>query len=467
MKKIIFVALISIMLFSCTLPTQPSATSEQPTEEVSSSQALPSPTETQTEETAASAWPENMLAFYPLTEDTADQTGYQGRAIAQTGQVTPNGFDCRQRCDLTTPNLLAFTFNHFTIQAEFTVPELSPVNQPVLVGGNNYRWAIIRLMPDQSVALIYNNDQEVKCSLQYQTNVWHQAALTYDGSTLRLYLDGKEGCSVTAELQTGDNKNISLLDSSQDIPFGGVIRNLTIFNTVEVPAASVPETANLDNPTIPADRVDYWLATCPSEADLAVIDADLTLSFESDPTAGTFECTSANGSRDLTAFQRNVYTTLIVMKKLEFTQPLPWTDKQLYQWLIDTIDGMRFRSDIENSSCCDPAGIINIQTTNLVATNTNLWINPQYGVGLKDLLVLMVHEARHNEFGGHTCGSNDNTRAELGAWGVQYYLQEYLANYPKDLAFLTSTSPGLENYYQELTEADTQTILATRFCQDK
>jgi hypothetical protein len=51
------------------------------------------------------------------------------------------------------------------------------------------------------------------------------------------------------------------------------------------------------------------------------------------------------------------------------------------------------------------------------------------------LAALFIHEARHNEGYGHTCttgpraGQNDNTIAELGAWGVEYYFTLWLGTH--------------------------------------
>jgi hypothetical protein len=156
------------------------------------------------------------------------------------------------------------------------------------------------------------------------------------------------------------------------------------------------------------------------------------------------------------------------MQKLEFNQPLPWTNKQVYTWLIDAIDGIRFRDDIEYSSCCDPAGFINVQVNNLGVNTTAKWVDPQMGVGAQDLVVLFIHEARHNEIGGHTCGANDNSRAEMGAWAVQYYTFIYFADNLKDRNFLTiPTPPSLTGYYFDVARGNAEDTLKIRFCNDK
>ena len=54
-------------------------------------------------------------------------------------------------------------------------------------------------------------------------------------------------------------------------------------------------------------------------------------------------------------------------------------------------------------------------------------------------MALFAHEARHNEGLPHTCGTfNDQTISELGAWGIEHYLFEWMAfrsgqyMFPKD-----------------------------------
>jgi hypothetical protein len=222
-------------------------------------------------------------------------------------------------------------------------------------------------------------------------------------------------------------------------------------------------------PTLSRPTVDQVLARCPTVQEVAAINGDLRLSFEADPTAEQLVCTAATGSADLTLLQRRIYQTLVVTKQLQFSQPLPWTDKPLYSWLVSAIKGIRFRSEIGNSYCCDPKDTINVRVASNVAfVTTDRWVNPQSGVGLMDTMVLFVHEARHNQDYRHTCAmiqngtpipnTNDKTIAEMGAWGVQYYLDTWLANY---------SDPGFINdpYYRQLALADAKTT-RERFCDE-
>ena len=212
----------------------------------------------------------------------------------------------------------------------------------------------------------------------------------------------------------------------------------------------------------PLAPVDVFLAACPSEEEIARIDADLKLEFDTDPTKDQpLACRAAQGSRDLTPLQKRTYNTLLVMRELQFTQSLPWTDKQLYAWLVDTIDGIRFNSEIINSFCCAPPNTVNIQTHDLVANTADRWIEPATGLGLRDLLVLFAHEARHNEEKLHTCDKvRDNSLSEMGAWAVQYYLDLWLADFILDKSFFTAQ----DSDYFALTRLAAREIRGTRFC---
>jgi hypothetical protein len=465
--------LAMILLAGCNLVAQTTPQGEPPistpgtTPETTATDGQGSPTlPTTTVKPTTAPLPAHLIAWYPLTSDLNDLTGKNGAATASIGSPSPDGLYCNASCDAATPYLSGLNFNAFTIRVEFLEPQYPVFRDSVFVGGE-YRWVKYKLMPDGSIFLVYNNDKEVPCSVKYQLNVWHEAVISYDGATLKLYLDGTEGCRVTTALDTGGVNFINFHDSGVDSSFIGVVKNLQVFDSAEIPQARVPQPGNVPSDVALAP-VDAILSSCPTAAELAAIDADLALTFESDPSSGTLVCNASAGSRDLTSFKRIVYTTLLVMKKLEFTQPLPWTDKQLYTWLVDTIKGIRFRNDIEYSSCCEPANVINIQNGgNLSVKSTNRWIDPQINTGAMDLLALFVHEARHNEIGGHKCGTNDNTRAEMGAWGVQYYLFTYLANNLKDPSFLTMPDSGLSTYYSKIEASDANLTLSTRFCSDK
>jgi hypothetical protein len=221
-------------------------------------------------------------------------------------------------------------------------------------------------------------------------------------------------------------------------------------------------------PPAPVDAtVDEFFARCPTAAEIQSIAADLTFTFEADPTAGTIACTAAQGSLDLSPMQKRAYQSVLIMKYIAFDAPLPWTEKSLFRWFVGTIKAVRLRSDIEYSFCCNPADTINI----LVADNsyvllTDRWIDPQMGGGLMSTMTLYVHEARHNEGYVHACpgGIADRTLSEMGAWGVQYYLMEWLAQHTDPDFF--HRPDGNPDYYRQVALWSMIAIRQTRFCDE-
>jgi hypothetical protein len=215
-----------------------------------------------------------------------------------------------------------------------------------------------------------------------------------------------------------------------------------------------------------AATVDEFFERCPTAAEIQSILADISFTFEVDPTAGTLACRASEGSLDLSPLKKRAYQSFLIMKYIAFDAPLPWTEKSLYAWFVGSIKGVRLRSDIPNSFCCGPLNTINI----LVADNsylmlTDRWIDPQMGGGLMDTMVLYVHEARHNEGYGHMCpGGNDRTLSEMSAWGVQYYLLQWLAQHADPDFF---RAPGGNPDYYRLAALDHMlSIRRTRFCDE-
>ena len=187
--------------------------------------------------------------------------------------------------------------------------------------------------------------------------------------------------------------------------------------------------------------VDEFFDRCPTAKEIAALLADISITFEVGPTRGTPACKESEGSLDLTPLQKRAYQSIMIMKAISFDSPLPWTDKNLYQWFIDTIDGIRFRTDLTYSFCCEPANVINI----LVAEKsfiflTDRWIDPAMGGGLMDTMVLVrPRGAPQRGLRAYVQWADDQTIAEMGSWGVQYYLLQWLAQHT-DPAFFQA--PG-------------------------
>jgi hypothetical protein len=205
------------------------------------------------------------------------------------------------------------------------------------------------------------------------------------------------------------------------------------------------------------------LARCPTPAEVAAADRDVVLSFDYDPTVGRAVCSAAQSSRDLTLLQAQTYRALTIMRRMTFDAPLPWTSSSLYAWMAGSIRGIRYRGDeIGSSFCCDPPGTINVKAT-VGANNSGLaaLVFPTDIRWVGTLIVLFVHEARHNNGFPHSCADriHDKTIAELGAWGVQFHLDSFLASH-SDPAFI---APSARVAFGQ----DAQQVCSADFCEDR
>jgi hypothetical protein len=368
-------------------------------------------------------------------------------------------------CDVRTPHLTDFNPSAFTISAQFWVPRNSPFPNPVFVGGGSYRWIAYDLMTDGAIRLTYNNGEHVDCQGRYRLRTWHDATITFDGKSLALYLDGAQGCRVNTTLQVGGDTTLLLTNPGNATTFHGALRDLKIYNGVAMPSRWTPTGDEMPDPTEEAlAPVDRFLLTCPTREQLAVIDHDLRLSFETDPTAHEpLACTKAGGSRDLSPLQRRVYNTLLFARQLQFDQPLPWTKEPLYRWLTGTIKGIRFRV-VEHSSCCGPARVISISSDSGIRYDDR-WVEPgtqgSGANGLAGFLLVVVHEARHADGASHTCAqaTKDRSVDQMGSWGVQYYLARWLAEHTDQTPF----SADRIHYADDLAK-EASTILKNEFC---
>jgi hypothetical protein len=136
--------------------------------------------------------------------------------------------------------------------------------------------------------------------------------------------------------------------------------------------------------------VDDLHISCPSAGEVNAFKAALAISWESDPTAGTLVCRTANGSADLTRLQERTFQALRLMQVVSFDAPLPWTTKPLI------------------------------------------------------------------------CGNNDQTLPELGAWGVQYYLNEWLAF--RTGPFVIVRAPAVKPDYYASSIWRNATLTLPRIC---
>ena len=219
--------------------------------------------------------------------------------------------------------------------------------------------------------------------------------------------------------------------------------------------------------------IEDLMVRCPSPEEVTSVDRDLRLEFIQDPTAGTLVCTAAEGSVDLTLVEKNLYHAILAMRWIEFDEPLPWTELTLYDWFVQAINGVRADGREEISWCCTADGMVTIaEQENHFDTHTDRFLRDEIGQdgfdgvnGVDTLMILLVHEARHNEGYGHTCeNGNDRTIAEMGSWGVVYYRNRWLADHT-DPEFMRS-QVRLNDWYDLMYGGEADWMLNYRFCDE-
>jgi hypothetical protein len=195
----------------------------------------PSPTPTPTPDPG-------LIAHYPLTEDGRDVSGrardmdLQNVVFALDAAYCDGSYDLGNPngCRIRTPQLDAFDFGSFTIDVMFRVESLQ--RAPVFMGGTSYRWIGFYLLPDGGLALKYSSQESLECgTLSYQVETWHNAVITYDGRTARLYLDRRLACSIDYVPNHNDQAVIGVTDYSNASVFKGFIRDLRIYDEVRSP----------------------------------------------------------------------------------------------------------------------------------------------------------------------------------------------------------------------------------------
>jgi hypothetical protein len=200
--------------------------------------------------------------------------------------------------------------------------------------------------------------------------------------------------------------------------------------------------------------MDALMSSCPTACELAWFDSSFDILFDDAAGLPAYACQDGLDPNGGVNPRLAVYQALRAMAALSFDQPLPWTDLDLYAWLHNAIHGIKLTTT-SVSYCCDPQNRIVLKADLLSQPSQASWYDPQYGIGVANLVGLIVHEARHAEIGGHTCGHDDLTLEELGAWGVQYYYFTWLAEH---------TPEGMLTPYQIQTAQYDAQVALSRIC---
>lgn len=176
------------------------------------------------------------------------------------------------------------------------------------------------------------------------------------------------------------------------------------------------------------ESLDAVLTSCPLDCELASIDSDFSIVFDETANLPPYDCQDGQDPSGIANPRLVVYQSLRAVAALRFDQPLPWTELPLYEWLRSTINGFVITAG-ESSSCCDDQGRMVLSLESLSLPLPARWDSPHRGIALSDLVAPIIHEARHTEVGQHTCGDDDLTLDELGAWGTQYHFYIWSAEH--------------------------------------
>jgi hypothetical protein len=177
-----------------------------------------------------------ILANFPLSSNGNDVTGINDPMTITNAPFQEEGIYCNgiyTECIAITPPIHEFDFNSFTISADFMVNENR--QQPVIVGGSGCRWLGFYLNADGTVSLLYNNNYYLQSTKTYTLNKWHNAQISYDGTTAKMYIDSMLACSVNIQLDYAacgsSDTQIGIINSSNGQVFKGYIKNLKVYNT--------------------------------------------------------------------------------------------------------------------------------------------------------------------------------------------------------------------------------------------
>ena len=248
------------------------------------------------------------------------------------------------------------------------------------------------------------------------------------------------------------------------VEVGQVVRQNIPDEIKRLAGVLIPDSAKLPSRQAGVDAV---LATCPSAAGVSLVDAELDLRFDDDPSAGTLVCTAAADSADLTFVQERTYQAVLLLRRISFSRPLPWTDLSLYDWFTASIDGIIVKANFMGAGyCCSPARYMWINPLHLPLP-TDRWSSAAAGQrGMENYVRALVHEARHvhPDHRRHFCpdGALDLNVAEGGAYAIEVLFIEWMALYG-DRAFFTD--PDGNTYWEEMLY-DADNVRWWRFCQD-
>jgi hypothetical protein len=252
-------------------------------------------------------------------------------------------------------------------------------------------------------------------------------------------------------------------DHRDMVPFEKKLK-LTDLNSLTIPLLPVPI------PPAPWNCIsaDQLVATCPFEQEIQQIRSDFNIYFDKGlidhGVLQPWNCTNNGGESSIMLSMYNIFR---LTKCIPFDTSFPWSTSHsnLYVWLKSlNLPAIGF-------FWADPGVPSHARGNRIFLAGNQLAdpifreiINPQTGMGIIFYVTLLAHEARHAGYNiGHNCEtdkkkkyfSKDTNLAYMGAWAVQYYLLNMLAD---------NTGDFFTDYQKNQFRGSAQDILTTRFC---
>lgn len=170
--------------------------------------------------TVANLTAADILAYWPLNSDYTDHTGNGYNAVA-AGTSTPSlssdafsgnaiSFDGSSYLDCDNGEQLSLA-NGGTISVWIKADPDSQVSSWASIAAKGrYSWRLCRngYGDGDSIAFHFNSPgsaYQANGSITAMDSTWHHVAVTYDGSTIKLYIDAKLDVSVTVSEAVNDN----------------------------------------------------------------------------------------------------------------------------------------------------------------------------------------------------------------------------------------------------------------------
>jgi hypothetical protein len=228
------------------------------------------------------------------------------------------------------------------------------------------------------------------------------------------------------------------------------------------PSTTPPSPTPAPSPTLPVDpSLDAALARCPTAREIDFIDSRLVMLFIDDPTAPDLVCRARDGSADLTLLEERGYQAVLTLRRIKFDEPLPWTDRGLFNWFVHATRGVRFEySEFSHFSLAEEVIVVR-SNPEMSWEKDEYWVSrdPEHLYGLSGLVGLLVHEARHGDGYFHTCAyseeaaayGDDQTMEEMGAWAVNSLFFEWIAEH-SNVEYMTPIDAPADLYRESARE---------------